>query len=136
MDDLYNKITVAGKIKTGKLFSIYNKSQNNKRIMRTTSTKIDDCIEAFDELECKFDYGRLNMTVLVKTLTNKTIPVVVNNYCSIGDVKYLVQCKEGIPPEQQRLISQSAQLQNESTVEQCGLADRSSVHMVLRLRGS
>ena len=44
------------------------------------------------------------MPVLIKTLTGKTISMNVNSSEPIGNVKDMVQDKEGIPPEEQTLI--------------------------------
>eukprot|EP00486_Rosalina_sp_Unknown_P003242 CAMPEP_0201569916 /NCGR_PEP_ID=MMETSP0190_2-20130828/11903_1 /ASSEMBLY_ACC=CAM_ASM_000263 /TAXON_ID=37353 /ORGANISM="Rosalina sp." /LENGTH=154 /DNA_ID=CAMNT_0047992869 /DNA_START=33 /DNA_END=494 /DNA_ORIENTATION=- len=42
--------------------------------------------------------------IFVKTLTGKTITLDVNAYEKVESVKEKIQDKEGIPPEQQRLI--------------------------------
>ena len=42
--------------------------------------------------------------IYVKTLTGKTISLLANCWDDVGTVKLRVQNKEGIPPDQQRLI--------------------------------
>ena len=73
--------------------------------------------------------------LFVKTLTGKTVSVEVEEGDRIDDVKAKIHEKEGIPPEQQRLIFNGKQLDNHKTIGDYDIEEGSSVHMVLRLRG-
>lgn len=75
------------------------------------------------------------MQLFVKTLTGKTVSIEVEEGESIEDVKAKISEKEGIPPEQQRLIFGGQQLQDAKTLEDYDVGDDATLHLVLRLRG-
>ena len=75
------------------------------------------------------------MQLFVKTLTGKTVSIEVEENESIEDVKAKISAKEGIPPEQQRLIFGGQQLQDAKTLGDYDVGDDATLHLVLRLRG-
>ena len=77
----------------------------------------------------------VDISVSVKMLTGQTILVDTNTADTVEEMKLKVQDKEGIPPDQQRIIHTGLRLLDARTLSSYKIEDGTILHLNIRLRG-
>lgn len=111
-------------LKHGLLYK--NKYISLSDLLVSFEIKNGDIIELID---------RKTFPIHIKTLTGKTVDINVAPFDNIEYIKSLYQDKEGVPPDQQRLIYQGIMLEDNKTIFDYKIEKESTLHLVLKLRG-
>ena len=75
------------------------------------------------------------MQIFVKTLTGRTVTLIVAEDDTVLNVKMKLKEKDGVPVDEQRLLFGGHQLEDEHTLQHYSIQKESTLHLVLRLPG-
>ena len=86
-------------------------------------------------LRASFTRTQTSMQIFVKTLTGRTVAIVVEEDDTILSVKTKLQEKDNVPVDEQRLIYGGHQLEDKRTLKFYNVGRDATIHLVLRLPG-
>jgi hypothetical protein len=76
-----------------------------------------------------------NFSIFVKSIDGKTRTIQVQTNSTIAEIKQQMQQKEGLSPDDQRLIFAGKNLDDTKTLMDYNIGKDSTIHLVLRVRG-
>lgn len=76
------------------------------------------------------------LSLTINTLIGTKINIRIQPSATVFDLKQAISAREGIAPDEQRLIALSTQLEDNYQLSEYGITSDTPIHLVLRLRGT
>lgn len=130
-ENLPENVTYTTKCRPYEQTQLLNLRMSSLGIHRNTKKTMPLTVTFDSKAELKHE----DFQIYVKTLTGKTITLDVHTTCSFKDVKLKIQDKEGIPPDQQRLIWAGKQFEDQCQLGDTTIGKEATLHLILRFRG-
>ena len=108
----------------------YDKETDSRQELQETLTEPQALKHTEPEPEPHLD---LTLHIEVYTLNGSRMPLAVQPTDTVERVKRMLYLEVGVPPAEQRLLCIGNELTDASTVEQSGVVDGSTIHLVLRI---
>ena len=128
--DIHEQIANLDKFRYSRFYLIYE----DKFINYKYAMFIDNYFGKKIKVEL-FQIYNDNMEVFIRPLTGDTLDLYVDPLEHVGYLKIRIFDKNGIPPDQQRLVYKGKQLDDNKTLDFYNIEKYSSIHLTLRLRG-
>uniref|UniRef100_A0A0D9X523 Ubiquitin-like domain-containing protein n=1 Tax=Leersia perrieri TaxID=77586 RepID=A0A0D9X523_9ORYZ len=130
-----NQAVLTQQMNRAHLLEDHSPSSLGLRHRRPSSLKISEDQDA--QVDSPYIGEGKKYLLTIKTLTGKTFTLSVMSSNTVQDVKEMIQFKEGIPPDQHRLVlSGGIQLENiHRTLSYYKINEHSVVYVIVRLRG-
>ena len=116
--------------------TLYDEIEQERNAILTDCLAIDERLENMKKELNNDEDGIVKDGLNIKTVPGKIIKCDYNPKITVSQLKMMIHEREGIPPDQQRLIFGGKQLDNKLKLYHYNIKQNDTVHLVLGLRGA